>query len=73
MSERKPIKSTAMKSGIEKHHTIPVGMSIEHIDWHLRHLWDDGWKTIREVSVKEHKEIHHESKRPHQEAKTRTR
>jgi hypothetical protein len=41
-----------------EHHTLPVAESIEHIDWHLRNLWEGGWKTIKTVSKAEHYKSH---------------
>lgn len=40
------------------HHTLPVGKSVVHIDWHLRNLWDEGYKTVKEVTKGEHLESH---------------
>jgi hypothetical protein len=48
----------------EKHHDVPV---TEHVDWHLRNLWETpgqqgGFRTIRELSPKQHRAEH--KKRP---------
>lgn len=45
------------KKPIHAHHTIPVGASIMHIDWHLRNLWT-GHTTIIELSKKQHTRAH---------------
>ncbi len=49
-------------SGYEGHHTLPVGMSIESIDWHLRHL-GEGAGTIRDITPEEHKKLTAEQKK----------
>jgi len=41
-------------SKIEKHHTIGFD-TIEAIDWHVRHLFDDGWKVIQDMPEKKHR------------------
>jgi hypothetical protein len=41
-----------------KHHTLPVGASIQTIDWHLRNLWNEGYKTIIMLTPREHVEHH---------------
>lgn len=48
------IKSKIM----HKHHSIPVGKSIETIDWHLQNLWNEGFKTIVMLTPKEHIKHH---------------
>ena len=42
-----------VRGAVEKHHTIGFD-SIEAIDWHLRHLWCVGFKTIVELPTEEH-------------------
>jgi len=43
-------------SNVEAHHTLPVGMTPEHTDWHLRHL-AEGALTLQDVSEKKHHQI----------------
>lgn len=43
---------------LHKHHSLPVGKSIESIEWHLNNLWNDGWKTIIMLTPKQHKRWH---------------
>jgi hypothetical protein len=40
-----------------KHHTVKLN-SVELIDWHLKHLWSDGWTTIKELTPKQHIQHH---------------
>ena len=42
-----------------KHHTIPVA---SNIDWHLKNLFNDGFKTIVEMNAQEHIN-HHKTNR----------
>jgi len=46
----KPLKKTSA------HHKVPVGLTPEHTDWHLRNL-SEGWKTIEDIPKELHKEI----------------
>lgn len=41
----------------ERHHLLPVMKSLAHLDWHLRHLFDDGWKTVVDMERMEHRRM----------------
>jgi len=43
-------------SKIEKHHIIPVGLTVYHIAWHLEHIWE--LPAINPLSCKRHKKYH---------------
>lgn len=45
------------------HHTIPVGESLEALEWHLKHLPDVGWTTIKEMPAKKHTKMHAKKRR----------
>ena len=63
--ETKPryIKARTQQKRIEAHHTIAVNKSIDHVCWHLEHLFNspvgyEGFKTIEEMTMKEHRQHH---------------
>jgi hypothetical protein len=49
---------------IEYHHTLPVAENssveekLDRLDWHLKNLWVDGWKTIVPVKRSVHVALH---------------
>ena len=43
---------------MHKHHTLPVGASIETIDWHLKHLFSGGFHVIKMLTPKQHIKHH---------------
>lgn len=50
------------------HHTVPVGESAEHADWHLRNLWETpdkkgGYRTVKDMDAKEHVKLHADRRR----------
>lgn len=57
------MKNASYEVEKHKHHTIPVGTSIENLQWHLDHLFDSdsgfsGWQTIIEMTPLEHSNHH---------------
>lgn len=67
LSVYKPKRNQRRKNTLERivfHHSLPVAYNIETIDWHLQNLFSNsptgyqGFKTIEEVTQKEHEEIH---------------
>ena len=39
------------------HHSLPLAITINHIDWHLRNL-DSGWETIKRIKKEDHINLH---------------
>lgn len=53
-SERGSFSNKPIKK--EGHHTLPVGQSIEALNWHLRNP-EEGWKTIQDIPKDVHKKL----------------
>jgi len=48
---------------IHAHHSINFG-SIQAIDWHLRNLWEGGYKCIKPMPMLRHRKLHREKGKP---------
>jgi hypothetical protein len=52
----------------ELHHHLPlldactIGEKMRLLQWHLDNLWEQGWRTMEEIPIQEHKEIHRKEK-----------